>query len=155
MTTSSRSSRSHDAPLFDAGGALLEVALTKGFGIFCNAAERAGLSDLLDAKGTYTAFMPTDAAFGKLPYGMLANLLLPEHREQLAHILSSHIAPVHRLVAEFSRWDSLTTLSGRIVAIQSVNTQVSFGIGKVVLPDIVTSNGLIHGIDRVNILREA
>lgn len=131
---------------------LLEVAAAQGsFSIFCDSVERAGLTELLNGNGPFTAFIPIDAAFGKLPEGMLETLFRPENKSQLADVLYGHLVPKRKTVVEFERWDALKTVNGRNVAIQSVNKQVSFGTGKVMLPNIYSSNAVIHGIDRVNL----
>lgn len=131
---------------------LLEVAAAEGsFGIFCDAVERAGLSEFLNGNGPFTAFIPTDEAFGRLPEAQLAMLLSAENKSRLVDLLYGHIVPKRKTVAEFERWDALKTVSGRNVAIRVENKQVSFGDGTVVLANLYSSNAAIHGIDRVNL----
>ncbi|MBT2782445.1 fasciclin domain-containing protein [Lysobacter sp. ISL-52] len=131
---------------------LLEVAADEGsFAIFCEAVERAGMTEFLDGNGPFTAFIPTDAAFGELPESTLENLFLPENKARLNDLLNGHLIPKRKTVVEFERWDALKTVNGRNVAIRSLDKQVSFGVGKVVLPNIYSSNAVIHGIDRVNL----
>lgn len=131
---------------------LLEVAAEQGsFALFCDAVRQSGLQESLDGKGPFTAFIPIDAAFEKLPKGYLDALLLPENRKHLIDLISYHIVPKRKTVVEFERWDSLKTLDGNTLSIQSVNKQVIVGTGKVVLPDLYSVNAAIHGIDRVNI----
>lgn len=152
--TADSTARALPATARDEPGNLLEVAAAQGsFSIFCDAVERAGLSELLNGNGPFTAFIPIDAAFGELPEGMLEILLRPENKSQLADVLYGHLVPKRKTVVEFERWDALKTVNGRNVAIQSLDKQVSFGAGKVVLPNIYSSNAVIHGIDRVNIDR--
>lgn len=131
---------------------LLEAAAEQGsFSMFCAAVMQSGLQEILDGKGPFTAFIPIDAAFAKLPKGYLNALLLPENKQRLIDLISYHIVPKRKTVAEFERWDSLKTVDGNTLSIQSVNKQVIVGTGKVVLPDLYSVNAAIHGIDRVNI----
>lgn len=131
---------------------LLDVAAEQGsFAIFCDAAERAGLRDLLDGPGPFTAFLPTDAAFAELPPGYLESLFLAENKQRLVDLLCHHIIPKRKTVAEFERWDSLKTLHGNSLAIQAIDKQVMVGAAKVTLPNLYASNAAIHGIDRVNL----
>lgn len=131
---------------------LLEVAAKQGsFALFCDAVRQSGLQETLEGKGPFTAFIPIDAAFEKLPKGYLDALVLPENKKQLIDLISYHIVPKRKTVAEFERWDSLKTLDGNTLSVQSVNKQVIVGVGKVVLPDLYAVNAAIHGIDRVNI----
>ncbi|MEI2454777.1 fasciclin domain-containing protein [Lysobacter firmicutimachus] len=129
---------------------LLEVAAEHGFSVFCDAAERAGLRELLDGPGPFTAFIPTDAAFGMLPDGYLESLLLAPNQPRLIDLLCHHLIARRKTVAEFERWSSLKTLHGNSLAIQSVDRHVMVGIAKVVQPNLHASNAAIHGIDRVN-----
>ncbi len=44
---------------------------------------RSGLVPLLQTAGPYTVLAPTDAAFDKLPPGLLDDLLKPENHDKL------------------------------------------------------------------------
>ena len=133
---------------------LLDVAAEHGFSMFCQAAERAGLRALLDGPGPFTAFIPTDAAFGLLADDYLASLLRTPNQPRLIELLCHHLLPRRKTVAEFERWSSLKTLHGTSLAIQSLDRQVMVGVAKVVLPNLYASNAALHGIDRVNRLAD-
>ncbi|MGO1068791.1 fasciclin domain-containing protein [Lysobacter sp. CA199] len=131
---------------------LLEVAAAQGsFSVFCEAVDRAGLTEFLNGHGPFTAFIPIDAAFYALPRGLLDTLLLPQNTVRLAELIYGHVLAKRKAVADFARWDALKTVSGSNVAIQANNGHVAFGVGKVVLADIHSSNAVIHGIDQVNL----
>ena len=57
------------------------------------ALKAADLVDTLSGKGPFTVFAPTNEAFAKLPAGVLANLLKPENKAQLAALLTYHVLP--------------------------------------------------------------
>jgi uncharacterized surface protein with fasciclin (FAS1) repeats len=58
-----------------------------------DAVNKAGLADELDADPppTLTLFAPTNAAFSKLPCGLLDKLLLPIWKPQLVDLLQYHV----------------------------------------------------------------
>ena len=64
-------------------------------GIFNTLVAALGAADLVDAvsapNGPYTVFAPTDAAFNRLPTGLLTCLLEPENVEALSAILTYHV----------------------------------------------------------------
>ena len=49
------------------------------------------VSKLSEPNGPYTVFAPTDAAFNRLPTGLLTCLLEPENVEALSAILTYHV----------------------------------------------------------------
>ena len=52
----------------------------------------ADLVDVLSSPGPFTVLAPTNEAFGRLPPGELARLLLPENKPELVSILLYHTA---------------------------------------------------------------
>ena len=72
---------------------ILSTAAAAGnFQTLISAVEAAGLRETLSGPGPFTVFAPTDEAFAALPEGAVANLLLPENREQLTAVLTYHVA---------------------------------------------------------------
>ena len=67
---------------------IVQTAVDAGsFKTLARALEAAGLVQTLQGPGPFTVFAPTDAAFAKLPAGTLDNLLKPENKDQLRHLL--------------------------------------------------------------------
>lgn len=131
---------------------LLEAAASKGgFSTFNKAIEAAGLSEALAAPGPFTVFAPTDAAFAALPEGKLEMLLKPENKPELVALLNYHVLTGRKTAAEIGRWDAARTVQGTNAAIKMVGKQVSFNGGQVTTADIDARNGLLHGIDKVNL----
>jgi uncharacterized surface protein with fasciclin (FAS1) repeats len=55
-------------------------------------------------------------------------------------------------MAELGRWDAARTLHGQMTAITlAADKQVSIDGALVTSADIGSSNGVIHGIDKVNV----
>ena len=129
---------------------LIGVAAADGeFKTFLAAVEAAGLTEKLRGKGPFTVFAPTDAAFAKLPEGVLADLLKPANKAQLAGVLADHVVPGVLMAADIITMKA-TAVSGRDLGIAKVDEGfVLVGDAKVVKADIVADNGVIHAIDAV------
>ncbi|WP_460763848.1 fasciclin domain-containing protein [Lysobacter fragariae] len=131
---------------------LIDTAAANGsFKTFGKAIETAGMSDTLRGAGPFTIFAPTDAAFEKLPAGRLDNLFKPENKEELVSLLNYHLVKGHKLVADIGKWDAAKTLNGQSAPIKLTDNKVSIDGAVVTSADIGSSNGVIHGIDKVNI----
>ena len=131
---------------------LLDTAAAKGsFGTFAKAVEQAGLSETLRGVGPFTVFAPTDAAFAKLPAGKLDTLMKPENKDQLASILKYHVLSGRKRLADMGKWDAAKTVNGQAAPIKMLEGKFSIDGAHVTEADIGSSNGVIHGIDKVNI----
>ena len=139
-------------PIISTSKNLVEtVAANDSFKTFGKALEASGLTDTLKGAGPYTVFAPTDAAFEQLPAGRLDTLLQPENKAELASILNFHVVAGRRAVTDISKWNNAKTLNGQSAAITLDGAQMSFGGAQVTAQDIDSSNGILHGIDKVNI----
>lgn len=131
---------------------IVEIAAEAGtFSTLLAAAEAAGLVDVLKSDGPWTVLAPTDDAFAALPEGTVANLLLPQNKDQLVAILTYHVD------------DRLLTsdmISDGTIHVKPVNTDALLTVTKscngitinganVIATDIIADNGVIHVIDQV------
>lgn len=131
---------------------LIDTAAANGsFKTFGKAIERAGMSDTLRGAGPFTVFAPTDAAFEKLPAGKLDSLLKPENKEELVSLLNYHVVSGRKLIADVGKWDAARTVNGQSAPIKMTGDKVSIDGAMITSADIGSSNGVIHGIDKVNI----
>lgn len=131
---------------------LVDTAAANGsFKTFGKAIERAGMSDTLRGIGPFTIFAPTDAAFDKLPSGKLDNLFKAENKEELVSLLNYHVVSGRKLVADVGKWVEARTVNGQSAPITMTKDQVSIDGALVTSADIASSNGILHGIDKVNI----
>lgn len=130
---------------------LVDVAAANGtFKTFGQAIEKAALGETLRGPGPFTIFAPTDAAFEKLPMGKLDYLFKPENKEELAGILNYHVLKGQKSSADIGKWDSARTVHGQSAPIKLTDGKVSIDGANVTLADLASSNGVIHGIDKVN-----
>ena len=111
----------------------------------------ADLATFLSSKGPFTLFAPTDAAFAKLPPGMLDELLRPENKERLQHILLFHMVNGKKLTAkDLLTTPSLPSCEGAPLAVKTTKSGAQLVLkAKIIHADIRCQNGVIHEIDTV------
>jgi uncharacterized surface protein with fasciclin (FAS1) repeats len=111
--------------------------------------KKAGLAGTLK-KGSYTVFAPTDAAFKKVPKATLDAVAADPallKRVLLYHVVKGKV-PAKTVVTLNGK--SAKTLAGASVKISIRNGKVFLnGSTRVVTPDVMASNGVIHVIDKV------
>ena len=104
----------------------------------------------MSAEGPFTVFAPTNDAFGALlsELGISAEDLLAS--PDLKDILLYHVAAGKVLAEDIVSLDSVETLQGDSVNVKVVNGDVILnGSVKVIITDIMASNGVIHVLDAV------
>jgi uncharacterized surface protein with fasciclin (FAS1) repeats len=116
------------------------------FTAFAACVKTAGLTDTLAAKGPFTVFAPTDAAFEKLPAGAYAALL--KDSAKLKAVLSYHIVPGYFMSKDMKSGEVMT-LQGSTLTITVSSTDVRVNGAGFNPADILTTNGVVHAIDAV------
>jgi len=128
---------------------IVEIAQSNNdFSTLVKALVAANLVSVLEGKGPFTVFAPTNAAFAKLPAGTLENLLKPENKAKLAAILTYHVVSGKVLAADVKTMKA-KTVNGKDLDINVNGSNVTVNNAKVIKTDIVGSNGVIHVIDTV------
>lgn len=125
------------------------------------AIKAAGLVEILQGKGPFTVFAPTNAAFEKLPDGTVESLVKPENKQMLSSILTYHVVTGRlnskELVAAIKNQNGKTILTtvhgGKLTAwMKGDDIYISDENGsesKVTIKDVYQSNGVIHVVDTV------
>lgn len=123
------------------------------------AADPAFLKTLTNAKGSYTVFAPTDAAFGELlkalklkPEELLANKAL------LNVVLAYHVVPGRFDAATVSGANGAiigTFLPDHALKITVTGKKVQLDKATVVTADVKAGNGIVHVIDQVLVPEDA
>ena len=127
------------------------VATAKSAGTFKTltaALDAAGKTQMLQEKGPYTVFAPSDEAFAKLPAGTVDNLLKPENKEKLGKLLAYHVMEGKVMAADVKTMKAKTA-NGAELDIKVKGSTVMVNDAKVVKADVPASNGVIHVIDKV------
>ena len=107
-------------------------------------------------------FAPTDAAFAKLPAGTVDTLVKPENKAMLTGILTYHVVPGRITAADIAAKAKanggtryLHHGAGRAADVQEVDGRLGRSwtakgdTGKITIPNVYQSNGVIHVIDTV------
>jgi uncharacterized surface protein with fasciclin (FAS1) repeats len=128
------------------------AAANPDFSILVEAVTAANLVSTLNGAGPFTVFAPTNAAFAALltelgvtKAQLLANTAL------LTKVLTYHVIPARVLKAEVPVATPITTVEGETLSVSSsfVITDQRTRTANIVATDILTSNGVIHAIDKV------
>jgi uncharacterized surface protein with fasciclin (FAS1) repeats len=131
------------------------VATAQGlpdFSILVDAIGAAGLATTLSGTGPYTVFAPTNAAFTALlaelnitKAALLADTVL------LTKVLKYHVLDGVVLKAEVPVAKDITTLEGETFKVSKtfVITDQRARLSNITATDVLTSNGVIHQIDKV------
>lgn len=120
------------------------IAAHKDLTILLTAAKETRLLDGWNAKGPFTLFAPTDAAFKKLGETQIQKIVAD--KELLKKLLLSHIVFGKVLTAaELKNYDGKELNGFRV----SSRDGLKLGEAKVTIADIKCSNGVIHAIDMV------
>jgi uncharacterized surface protein with fasciclin (FAS1) repeats len=131
---------------------VLDTAAANGsFKTFGIAVEKAGLSEKLRGPGPFTVFAPTDDAFKLMPAGRMDTLFKPENKEELASLVNYHVVSGRKSAEEIGKWENAKTVGGQSAPIKLTEGKVSIDGAHVTSADIASSNGIIHGIDKVNV----
>jgi len=137
----------------------------------------AGIAEILTWPGSFTLFVPTDAAFDRLPKDQLANLLADP--EKLSRVLRYHIVQGHYTANDLLDYLFLRTLEGELLRLWSSVSEVPLGEraidthkdalnyittkkvttavresikingGHVIRANVEADNGIMHVIDKV------
>ena len=108
---------------------------------------QAELLSTLQGPGPFTVFAPTDQAF--IDAGIdLASLDTPEGKATLSDILLYHVVAGEVPAANVSECMSADAANGQPLAF-TVDGGVMVNDANVTIPDVMTSNGIIHVIDKV------
>ena len=122
------------------------------YSLLVEAVQAAGLVDTLKGRGPFTVFAPTNAAFA----AALSELDVSKddlfaNTELLTQILTYHVVPARVLKAEVPLNTNITTVEGATFQVNSSLqiVDVANRLPNIVTTDVLTSNGVIHVIDRV------
>ncbi len=129
-------------------GTIVDALVNNGnFTTLVTAVQAAGLAEALSAPGDKTVFAPTDQAFANLPEGTVDALVADP--ATLASILTYHVVDGAVDAETVVGLEEAATLNGQNVSVDVREDGVYINDSKLVLTDIMTSNGIVHAIDAV------
>jgi len=108
----------------------------------------AGLADVLSNVGPFTVFAPVNSAFEALPAGTVENLLKPENKAALSHILEYHVYV--GVIKENMIQDGmkLNQVNGQDITLNKTGDEIIVNGAKITAA-IPAANGIIYVIDKV------
>ena len=126
---------------------LLDTAQRSGnFKIFLDTVKTSGLTRELKTEGPFTAFIPTDDAFGRLPESQWQTLY--KNPKQLARMVRYHLTWGKMKVTEVKP-GRVPSVEGHPLALKSDNGMVTVNGARVTESDLMADNAVIHAIDAV------
>ena len=142
-----------DKVLLPANQNIVETAISlPQFSILVEAVVAAGLQDALAAPGPLTVFAPTNDAFVALlgELGVTKEALLA-NKPLLTAVLTYHVVPGRVLKADVPVNTAITTLQGDTFTVNAslAITDQRDRRANITATDVLTSNGVIHVIDKV------
>lgn len=115
---------------------------------FANAIKVAGLQDLFEGTGPFTAFIPSNAAFDKFGKAKLKELLKPENKDQLSTFLLNSIVS-----GKYSKRSlhtmTLKALNGKMLEIKVEGNGIWVDKAKIISNGQESPNGIYYVIDTV------
>ena len=112
------------------------------------ALQAAEYVDVLSNAGPFTVFAPSNAAFDKLPAGVLADLLKPAKKDDLRNILEYHVYIGVLRPEMLTDGQNFGQANGDNISI-TVKDGKTMVNGANIITSIPASNGIIHVIDAV------
>lgn len=142
-----------DKVLLPANQNIVQTAISlPQFSILVEAVVAAGLQDALAAPGPLTVFAPTNDAFAALlaELGVTKEALLA-NKPLLTAVLTYHVVPGRVLKADVPVNTAITTLQGDTFTVSAALaiTDQRARRANITATDVLTSNGVIHVIDKV------
>ncbi len=144
------------------GGTIVENAVNSPIHKTLVAAVLAAeLAETLSGDGPFTVLAPTDFAFAALPEGTVETLVMPENKDLLTKILTCHVigteamyGAIRGLITGNDGSVMLETLGGCMLEAKMDGhaitvTDENGTVSRVLVPDVMSSNGVIHVINGV------
>ena len=149
------------APMFANKNIIENAVNSKDHTTLVAAVKAAGLVETLEGPGPFTVFAPTNEAFKKLPAGTVDNLLKPENKAQLQAVLTYHVIPGALTAKDLKEQIKagggkamIKTVQGEPLTFEDKGKTIDVidskgDVGKVTIPNVIQSNGVIHVINTV------
>ena len=149
------------APMYPSKNIVENALNSKDHTTLVAAVKAAGLVETLESAGPFTVFAPTNEAFDKLPAGTVGNLVKPENKATLTHILTYHVvagkwnsADLMKMIKDGNGTATLTTVAGGKLWAMMKGKKIVLkdekgGLAYITIKDVNQSNGVIHVIDNV------
>jgi len=134
----------------DSAPTIVKLAVgNKDLSTLVTAVQAAELTTSLSNAGPFTVFAPTNAAFEKLPAGIVDDLLKPENKGKLTDILGHHTYVGVIKTEQMTDGQSLGMVDGKNITIKMVNGKPTVNGTVNIIASVPASNGMVHVVDGV------
>ncbi|MTD44701.1 fasciclin domain-containing protein [Conexibacter sp. W3-3-2] len=147
-TTAAPADTATTAPEAGAQDIVALAQATPDLSTLVQAVTAADLVETLQGEGPFTVFAPSNAAF-EAANDVVAPLLEPDMKAQLADVLTYHVVPGKLTAADLKDGDELTTVQGGKLTVKVADGAVTINDIPVEMPDVEASNGVVHVIGGV------
>ena len=134
----------------DSAPTIVKLAVgNKDLSTLVTAVQAAELTTSLSNAGPFTVFAPTNAAFEKLPAGIVDDLLKPENKGKLTDILGHHTYVGVIKTEQMTDGQNLGMVDGKNITIKMVNGKPTVNGTVNIIASVPASNGMVHVVDGV------
>jgi len=112
------------------------------------AAELVPTFSAVDLNVVYTVFAPSDDAFSAVPSETMECVLKPENENALTELLTYHVSQGYVFSSQLES-GPLATLGTDTVNVTVDDNAVMINDATVTIPNVTTTNGIVHVIDKV------
>ncbi len=128
---------------------VIDTAIRSGiFQTFTRLLEGSELEQRLRGQESFTLFAPIDISFAYLSPETFDGLLRAENQGILSHVLAYHVVPGKIMFRELTECCKMPTVCGMELTVDNA-VELRVGEAKLLHMDMIASNGVIHGIDRL------
>lgn len=125
------------------------VTADKNLAVLGNGLKAAGLEELLNGKGPFTVFAPTNLAFSRMKTGEWPELLKPENKTKLTGIMNNYLVEGKTTFSELTDGQKLTTMGGKELTVKVAGGNIDIDGARIQGRDMEASNGVVHSIDKI------
>jgi uncharacterized surface protein with fasciclin (FAS1) repeats len=127
---------------------IVDTAVSAGsFKTLAQLLTAADLVTVMKGPGPFTVFAPTDEAFAKVPK---ANLdALAKDKAKLQEVLKYHVLTSAWRASDIKLVKGTGTVQGKSVSFGAEGATLTVNGAKIVKPDVICTNGVVHVIDAV------
>lgn len=120
------------------------------FTMLLQAVEKAGLDGKMQTSGPFTVFAPTDDAFKALPPEVLARLMDPANKAELANVLSYHVLAGRLATTDLKEPKSAAqALNGQAIVLEKKGAETKANDATIIEANVAADNGTIQIVDKV------
>jgi len=123
---------------------ITNTTLDLGLSVAVGAVQQAGLTQTINNTPNLTVFVPQNEAFEAV-----GSIFANSSQSELRNALQYHVIPDAVLFSPNISNSSVATLDGNQLNLTVINSTVFVNSAKVIIPNVIVANGVLHVIDGV------